>query len=98
MILTFCANLLVAVISQGNTANHTLYLGVFLSVNASDPSQDFTGMLPALDLAIETVNNHSEVLKNLNEVSYSLDVTKTDSQVILLAVSLALQSDVVLFF
>ncbi|XP_065899544.1 gamma-aminobutyric acid type B receptor subunit 2-like isoform X2 [Dysidea avara] len=87
-ILIVCANLL-AVSSQGNTtnetsrnetSNHTLYLGVFLSMDTEDPSQESIGFLPALDLAIETVNNHSEVLKNLDGVSYTLEVVKSDSK------------------
>ena len=80
-ILIVCANLLVVVSSQGSTDNNTLYLGVFLSMDPDDPSQESIGFLPALDLAIETINNHSEVLKNLGGVSYTLDVVKSDSMV-----------------
>ena len=64
---------------QQNVSNHTLYLGVFVSMNSSVFST--VGFLPALDLAIETVNDHTEVLKNLNGVSYRLDKVLNDSQV-----------------
>ena len=67
--------------SQGSTINHTLSLGVFLSMDPEDPSQESIGFLPALDLAIETINNHSEVLKNLGGVSYTLEVIISDSMV-----------------
>jgi len=86
-ILILCTSLLVVVSSQGNnemaeeTINHTLYLGVFLSMDVVNTSQDTVGFLPALDLAIETINNHPEVLKNLGGVSYTLDVVKNDSKV-----------------
>ena len=65
--------------SQQNASNHTLYLGVFLSMNSSVRST--TGFLPALDIAIETVNNHTEVLKNLNGTSYTLNMVLNDSRV-----------------
>ena len=76
-------------VSQEPETNHTLYLGVFLSIDTADPSQTSKGFLPALDLAIETINNHSEVLKNLNGVSYTLDVIRNDSKVALAVLFLA---------
>ena len=59
--------------------NHTLNLGVFFSLNSS--VLPTTGFLPALDIAIESVNNHTEVLKNLNGTSYTLEMIFNDSMV-----------------
>lgn len=69
----------VLVSSQQNVTNHSLYLGVFLSMNSSVLST--VGFRPALDIAIETVNNHTEVLKNLNGISYTLKIVLNDSRV-----------------
>ena len=68
--------------SQQDANTHTLHLGVFLSINSSVRST--AGFLPALDIAIDTVNNHTEVLKNLNGTSYTLNVILNDSRVSLL--------------
>lgn len=55
----------------------TLHLGVFLSINSTVLST--VGFLPALDIAIDSVNNHTEVLKDLNGTSYYLKAIVTDS-------------------
>lgn len=64
---------------QQDVDNYTLHLGVFLSINSSVLST--VGFLPALEIAVETVNNHTEVLKNLNGTSYTLNVVLNDSRV-----------------
>lgn len=65
--------------NDNGAVNYDLYLGVFLSMNSSVRST--AGFLPALYIAIETVNDHTEVLKNLNGTSYTLNVVLNDSMV-----------------
>ena len=79
LMLIVSASLFVSCQQQDANNSYTLHLGVFLSVNSTEFST--IGFLPALDIAIETVNNHSEILKNLNGTSYYLNVIFNDSRV-----------------
>ena len=78
LLLIIRASLFVSSQQDANNT-HALNLGVFLSINSSVRST--AGFLPALDIAIDTVNNHTEVLKNLNGTSYTLNVILNDSRV-----------------
>ena len=79
VMLILRVSLFVSCQQQNANNSYTLNLGVFLSVNST--VQSTVGFLPALDIAIETVNNHTEVLKNLNGTSYYLKVVFNDSRV-----------------
>lgn len=79
LMLIVSASPFVSCQQQDANSSYTLYLGVFLSVNSTEFST--VGFLPALDIAVETVNNHPEILKNLNGTSYNLSVIFNDSRV-----------------
>ena len=50
-----------------------LYFGVFIS---QDSAFDFSGFIPPLELGVETINNHTTVLKRLNGRNYNISYPK----------------------
>lgn len=53
-----------------------LWLGAFLTVNISDGGWRSAGILPALQMAVEDVNNRSDILRD-----YTLKMSWRDTRV-----------------
>ena len=61
---------LIVAASSGVTNNSNLHFGVFIS---QESDFDFSGFIPPLELGVDTINNHTNVLKGLNERNYHIE-------------------------
>ena len=55
-----------------------LYFGVFIS---QESAFDFSGFRPPLELGVDTINNHSTILKGLNERDYFIKYVTSNGKV-----------------
>ena len=55
-----------------------LYYGVFITLNRVT---NFSSFIPALELGVKTINNHSTVLKRLNGRDYNISYEISNARV-----------------
>lgn len=63
---------------QTAKSNGGLYFGVFIS---QESAFDFSGFIPPLELGVDTINNHSTILKGLNQMNYFIDYVVSNGKV-----------------
>lgn len=56
-----------------------LYFGVFVSLNPT--ANNFSSFIPPLELGVQTINNHTTVLKRLNGRNYNVNYKISDAKV-----------------